>query len=212
MKTTTTKTKERSNFFKASLSPSSFSSPSFPRRSHLLRFFMVNFSSCMTMIPWTLLFVVSLFVIKTTPVTAIVNHRHPKHTAAPPAPSPSSLDYMDVDYYENTGMDEAVESSVSSSGLPSSSFASSGILVEGSNGQMFPYKEINFISPSQELAQSRWWYEGHLSFSAKGMDHLYLLNNFLMDLIQPSGLPDEIIKDQLFTDPIPLLNDNRQKV
>lgn len=182
--------KARGNFFKAS---SSSQHGHHRRRNFTSSIFMANFSLCLL---WTIL------LVKTAPSHAIVNHK-------------SSSDYVDVDYYDNSGVvgDEGI---VNDQGMASSgqtAFASSGILVDSSStAQMFPYKEINFISPSQELAQSRWWYDAPLSFSAKGMDHLYLLNNFLMDLIQPSGLPEEIVRDQLFTDPIPLLNDNRQKV
>ena len=72
---------------------------------------------------------------------------------------------------------------------------------------------INFISASTELEKSRWWfYEGSLSFSAKGMDHLYLIQEFLMSLIQPPGLPEEMLNDQLFTDPIPLMKDHRARI
>ena len=74
------------------------------------------------------------------------------------------------------------------------------------------WKPINFSSPQQELAQTRWWYDGPIAFSARGMDHLYLLNSWLLALIQPPGLPEEIIKDQLFTDPVPLIKENRTKL
>jgi len=104
-------------------------------------------------------------------------------------------EYMDIDYYEDPQADSSLMSGESS--IPP---------------RMFPQKEINFISPSQELAQSRWWYEGPLSFSAKGMDHLYLLNSLLMDWIQPPGLPDEIVKEELLNDPLPMLNENRNRL
>lgn len=101
-------------------------------------------------------------------------------------------DYLDADYYES---DEP-----------------EAISMEKGGKQTFPWRQIEFISPSQELAQTRWWYEAPLSFSARGMDHLYLLNSFLMDLLQPSGLPEELLNDRLFTDPLPLVKENRAKV
>lgn len=104
----------------------------------------------------------------------------------------SRNEYLDVDYYEG---DEA-----------------DAISMEKTSKQVFPWRQIEFISPSQELAQTRWWYEAPLSFSARGMDHLYLLNSFLMDLLQPSGLPEELLSDRLFTDPLPLVQENRAKV
>jgi hypothetical protein len=201
--TTTMMKKTGGNFFKVSSTTSSFERSHRSRRNSSSSLSMVN-SLCVL---WASTLLV-LFV-KTAPSTAIVNHKSPFSHAA-------SFENMDVDYYDNSGAgaeDGIVDQSMGSLGLSNSAFGSSGILVDSSSdAQMFPYKEINFISPTQELAQSRWWYDAPLSFSAKGMDHLYLLNNFLMDLIQPSGLPDEIIKDQLFTDPLPLLNDNRAKV
>lgn len=104
----------------------------------------------------------------------------------------SRNEYLDVDYYES---DEPEAASMEKTGKPT-----------------FPWRQIDFISPSQELAQTRWWYEAPLSFSARGMDHLYLLNSYLMDLLQPPGLPEEIVNDRLFTDPLPLLQENRTKV
>lgn len=101
-------------------------------------------------------------------------------------------EYLDVDYYDGDEVDTTS--------------------MEKTSKQVFPWRQIEFISPSQELAQTRWWYEAPLSFSARGMDHLYLLNSFLMDLLQPSGLPDELLNDQLFTDPVPLVKENRAKV
>lgn len=101
-------------------------------------------------------------------------------------------DYLDADYYESDDPE--------------------AISMEKTPKQVFPWRQIDFISPSQELAQTRWWYEAPLSFSARGMDHLYLLNSFLMDLLQPPGLPDELLNDRLFTDPVPLVKENRSKV
>lgn len=75
-----------------------------------------------------------------------------------------------------------------------------------------PIKQINYISPSDVMPKSQWRHEEPLSFSAKGMDHLYLLNNFLMNLLQQSGLPNAIVNDQLFSDPVSLVVQNRSKV
>lgn len=104
-------------------------------------------------------------------------------------------EYLDADYYDRYESDDP-----------------EAISMDKTPKQTFPWRQINFISPSQELAQTRWWYEAPLSFSARGMDHLYLLNSFLMDLLQPPGLPDELVNDRLFTDPIPLVRENRSKV
>lgn len=80
--------------------------------------------------------------------------------------------------------------------------------VENSN-KIIPWRQINFISPSQELAQTRWWYEAPLDFSARGMDHLYLLNQLAMAQLQPPGVPSEILKDELFSDPLMLAKGKR---
>ena len=80
------------------------------------------------------------------------------------------------------------------------------------SNKIIPWRQINFISPSQELAQTRWWYEAPISFSAKGMDHLYLLNQLIMKELQPPGVPNEILKDDVFSDPLPLVKDNRTKL
>ena len=103
-------------------------------------------------------------------------------------------DFAEGDYYDAADDVEAASSA------------------EQPSKQTFPWRQIQFISPSQELAQTRWWYDAPLSFSARGMDHLYLLNSFLLDLLQPPGLPDELLSDRLFTDPLPLLKENRAKV
>lgn len=83
--------------------------------------------------------------------------------------------------------------------------------LENSN-KIIPWRQINFISPSQELAQTRWWYEAPISFSARGMDHLYLLNQLIMKELQPSGVPNEILKDEIFSDPLPLVKENRTRL
>lgn len=49
-----------------------------------------------------------------------------------------------------------------------------------------PFQKIKYISPTQELAQTRWWYDAPVTFSAKGMEHLYLLNQYIMEWIQPT--------------------------
>jgi hypothetical protein len=51
---------------------------------------------------------------------------------------------------------------------------------------LMPFQQIKFISPKQELAQTRWWYDAPVTFSAKGMEHLYLLNRYIMEWIQPT--------------------------
>ena len=74
------------------------------------------------------------------------------------------------------------------------------------------WKPINFSSPKEELAQTRWWYDGPIAFSARGMDHLYLLNSWLLSLIQPPGLPDELVKDELFSDPLGVVKENKTRL
>ena len=107
--------------------------------------------------------------------------------------SSSPGEYMDVDYFnsgeegDSYGMDSLGEFKL-------------------------PIRQINYISPSELVPKSQFRHEEPLSFSAKGMDHLYLLNNFLMNLLQQSGLPNSILTDQLFTDPVNVAVQNRSKV
>lgn len=75
-----------------------------------------------------------------------------------------------------------------------------------------PIKMIKFISPSEVLPKSQWRHDEPLSFSAKGMDHLYLLNNFLMNILQQPGLPTSVINEQLFTEPVQVAVQNRAKL
>ncbi|KAI1295479.1 Prominin-1-A [Halotydeus destructor] len=77
---------------------------------------------------------------------------------------------------------------------------------------VIPWRQINFISPSQELGQTRWWYEAPMSFSARGMDHLYLMNQLAMKELQPPGVPNEILKDELFVDPLEVVKENRSQL
>ena len=79
------------------------------------------------------------------------------------------------------------------------------------NTTSIPWRSINFISPSQSLSQSHWWHEAP-SFSARGMEHLYMLNEIILNWIQPPGLPAGIITEQLLDDPKTVLNENRGKV
>lgn len=44
------------------------------------------------------------------------------------------------------------------------------------------------------------------------MDHLYLLNQLAMKELQPPGVPNEILKDELFSDPLTLAKENRAKL
>jgi hypothetical protein len=74
-----------------------------------------------------------------------------------------------------------------------------------------PWRQIKFISPQQSLSQSE-WHSGIPSFSAKGMDHLYLLTQYVIDLLQTPGLPFGVIKEDLFDDPIPVLKENKGRV
>jgi len=74
-----------------------------------------------------------------------------------------------------------------------------------------PWRQIKFISPQQSLSQSE-WRSGIPSFSGKGMDHLYLLTQYVIDSLQTPGLPFGVIKDELFDDPIPVLKENRGRV
>ncbi len=74
-----------------------------------------------------------------------------------------------------------------------------------------PWRQIKFISPQQSLSQSQ-WHSGIPSFSAKGMDHLYLITQCVIDLLQTPGLPFGVIKEDLFDDPIPVLKENKGRV
>jgi len=77
---------------------------------------------------------------------------------------------------------------------------------------LIPWRQINFISPSQSLSQSQWWHSEPLSFSAKGMEHLYLIMDLLLDWLQPPGLPPDVVKKELFEDPEPIIKQNRTKL
>lgn len=91
--------------------------------------------------------------------------------------------------------------------------SSSEDLVGFEDGSMsLPIKMIKFVSPSDVLPKSQWRHDEPLSFSAKGMDHLYLLNNFLMNILQQPGLPTSVINDQLFSEPVQVAVQNRAKV
>lgn len=85
-------------------------------------------------------------------------------------------------------------------------------LTSESSNPIIPWRQINFISPTQELAHSRWWYEAPLSFSAKGMDHLYMLNQIFMEWLQLPGVPPGFITEDLFQDPELVVKQNRAKV
>ena len=102
-------------------------------------------------------------------------------------------EYLDVDYF-NSGED------ADSYGM------------ESLGEFRLPIRQINYISPSELVPKSQFRHEEPLSFSAKGMDHLYLLNNFLMNLLQQSGLPNSLLNDQVFTDPVGVAVQNRAKV
>lgn len=83
---------------------------------------------------------------------------------------------------------------------------------QNSSSNIIPWRQINFISASQSLAQSRWWHREAPSFSAKGMDHLYLLTDYLLNWLQEPGLPPGIIKEEILDDPKPILRENQGKV
>ncbi|XP_054154509.1 prominin-1-like [Oppia nitens] len=71
--------------------------------------------------------------------------------------------------------------------------------------------QINFISPQQSLSQSQ-WHSAIPVFNGKGMDHLYLITEYVVNFLQPHGLPDNIIKEELLDDPIPILQENKGKL
>lgn len=74
-----------------------------------------------------------------------------------------------------------------------------------------PWRQIKFISPQQNLKQSQ-WHSSIPVISGKGMDHLYLITQYVIDLLQPPGLPDDIIKEEVLDDPIPVLEENKGRV
>jgi hypothetical protein len=78
------------------------------------------------------------------------------------------------------------------------------------NGDI-PWRQIKFISPQQSVSQSQ-WHSAIPVFSGKGMDHLYLITQYVIDLLQSPGLPPNVIKDELFDDPLPVLQENRGRV
>lgn len=74
-----------------------------------------------------------------------------------------------------------------------------------------PWRQIKFITPQQTLSQSQ-WHSGIPVFSGKGMDHLYLITQYIIDYLQIPGLPDEIIKEEVLDEPIPILDSNKGRV
>ena len=74
-----------------------------------------------------------------------------------------------------------------------------------------PWRQIKFISPQQNLRQSE-WHSSIPVISGKGMDHLYLITQYVIDWLQPPGLPDDIIKEEALDDPISVLEENKGKV
>ena len=81
-----------------------------------------------------------------------------------------------------------------------------------SNSSLNTWIQINFISPSQEVSKARWWYEAPIVFSAKGMDHLYILTQYVINWLQQPGLPSTLIKEELLSQPKEFLKKNRLKV
>lgn len=76
-----------------------------------------------------------------------------------------------------------------------------------------PWRQIKFISAQQWLSHSEWRHNAMPTFSAKGMDHLYMLTEWALNYIQPlSGLPLSIITDRLLDDPLPTLHQNKALV
>lgn len=74
------------------------------------------------------------------------------------------------------------------------------------------WEQINFVSPQPELSQSQWWQEETIKFQAKGMDHLYLLTQFVINWLQPTGLPNGVIRDDLIDYPLETVQENQLKL
>lgn len=75
-----------------------------------------------------------------------------------------------------------------------------------------PWLHINFISPKFEVSQAKWWFDNSIGFHAKGMEHLYLLTQLLMNWIQPPGMPPGFIKEELFDNPVEHVKENQLKL
>ena len=71
------------------------------------------------------------------------------------------------------------------------------------------WHQIKFIPPQQSQSQ---WHSAIPVFSGKGMDHLYLITQYVIDWLQTPGLPSNVIKEELLDDPIPVLQENKGRV
>ncbi|KAG9510244.1 Coatomer subunit zeta-1 [Fragariocoptes setiger] len=60
-----------------------------------------------------------------------------------------------------------------------------------------------------QSANTRSYDVDSVNFSTHGMDHLYLMTNFVLDYLLDNELPQELINQTLFTDPLPVLDNNR---
>ncbi|XP_074600905.1 prominin-like [Brevipalpus obovatus] len=74
------------------------------------------------------------------------------------------------------------------------------------------WEQINFVSPQSQLTQSQWWQEETFKFQAKGMDHLYLLTQFVINWLQPTGLPNGVIREDLIDYPLETVQENQLKL
>jgi len=74
------------------------------------------------------------------------------------------------------------------------------------------WEQIKFVSPEAELSQSQWWQEETIKFHAKGMDHLYLLTQFVINWLQPTGLPNGVIREDLIDYPLETVQENQLKL
>lgn len=69
--------------------------------------------------------------------------------------------------------------------------------------------QINFVPPNSGLTQGRWSDEAAITFQAKGMDHLYLLTQYVINWLQQPGLPNGVIREDMLDYPIETLQTNQ---
>ncbi|RWS26769.1 prominin-like protein [Leptotrombidium deliense] len=125
---------------------------------------------------------------------------------------PTAHSYIGYEDYYADEDDNAAQQRMKSSAVYRSNSQIQNEQTDESSSSVIPWRQINFVSPNQQLSQSRWRYEVPISFSAKGMDHLYLLNEMFLEWLQPSGLPAAIIKKDLFENPEAVVKQHKVKV
>lgn len=83
------------------------------------------------------------------------------------------------------------------------------LIMQNTHNLPTEWGQINFVPPSSGLTQGRWSDETTIKFQAKGMDHLYLLTQYVINWLQPAGLPNGVITEELVDHPIETIQANQ---